>query len=209
MCLGVGHRVGDRTSVNIQQGGPFRLGRRQGPGDRQRLVGRKRHVDKTDRRAGGVDLPAVIRLSISRPVARRPLSGLHISSGVASRCAGTPSAALNRLRAPSTTAAGTACRRLSGVPPSARFRPARSGSRPPRRVVSDRDRTLRRRCGSRCAFCARLLRYRQAVSHSANSQCRPGSAAGRDWRCRGVRPRPARGRAATRRPCRLRPGDPP
>ena len=61
MCLGVGHRVGDRTSVNIQERGPFRLGRRQGPGDRQRLVGRKRHVDKTDRRAGGVDLPAVFR----------------------------------------------------------------------------------------------------------------------------------------------------
>ena len=61
MCLGIGHRVGNGMAVNIDQRGPFRLGRRQGPGDRQRFVGGKRHVDKTDRRARGVDLPAVIR----------------------------------------------------------------------------------------------------------------------------------------------------
>lgn len=41
-------------------------------------------------------------MSISLPVARWPFSSCAISAAVASRCVGTPSAALNRLRAPST-----------------------------------------------------------------------------------------------------------
>ena len=69
MGLGVGDRVGDGMAVDLQHRVPFRLGRRQGPGDRQRLVSRKRHVDKTDRRSRGVDLPAVIR-HIDQPAGR-------------------------------------------------------------------------------------------------------------------------------------------
>ena len=69
--LGIGHRVGNGVAVNIQEGGPFRFARRQGPGDRQRLVGRKRHVDKPDRRARGVDLPTVIR-HIDQPSVCQP-----------------------------------------------------------------------------------------------------------------------------------------
>ena len=95
--------------MNIQQRGAFRLGRRQGPGDRQRLVGRKRHIDKTDRRPRGVDLPAVIR-HIDEPASsqRGHSPNARVPSAVASRCAGMPSAALKRLRAPSTISAGKA-----------------------------------------------------------------------------------------------------
>jgi hypothetical protein len=54
--------------------------------------------------------------------ARRPFSRCSISSAVAARCAGRPSAALNRLRAPSTIAAGKALPAgVSGMPPSARL----------------------------------------------------------------------------------------
>ena len=70
MCLGIGHRVGHGTAVNIQQAGALRFGRRQCPGDRQRFVGGKRHIDKPYRRTRGVDLASVIR-HIDQPTIRQ------------------------------------------------------------------------------------------------------------------------------------------
>ena len=70
MGLGIGHRGGNGMPVNIEEGGAFRFGRRQCPGDRQGLVGRECHVDKTDRRARSMDLPAVIR-HIDQPPGRQ------------------------------------------------------------------------------------------------------------------------------------------
>ena len=211
LCLGIGHRVGHGMPVNIQQGSPFRLGRRQGPGDRQRFVGRKRHIDKPDRRAGGVDLPAVIRHIDQPAICQAAVLQLRDFVG---GCLAVRRHAQRRLEPLARTLDDrrrqVPCRLQSAACPRRRAcRRARSGSLPPMPAASDRDRTPRRRCGSRYAFCARQLRCRQAVSHSANSQYRPGSAAGRDRRCRAVRPRPARGRAATRRPCRPRRGGPP
>ena len=59
--LGIAHRVGDSLLMDVEERGAFRLSRRQGPGDRKRLVGRKRQIDKPDRRPRGMDLPAIIR----------------------------------------------------------------------------------------------------------------------------------------------------
>ena len=82
LCLGVGHRVGYGMPVNLEEGGAFHRSRRQSPGDRQRLVGRERHVDKPDRRAGGVDLPAVIRHIDQPSVCQPPILQLHDFVGI-------------------------------------------------------------------------------------------------------------------------------
>ena len=67
--LGIGHRLGDSPAVDLEQRRAFGLGRRQCPGDRQRFVGRERHVDKADGRPCRVNLPAVIR-RIEQPASR-------------------------------------------------------------------------------------------------------------------------------------------
>ena len=60
------------------------------------------------------------RSAARSPVGRSP--GVRSSSAVASRCAGRPSAALNRLRAPSTISAGSGLpAAFWGMPPSARL----------------------------------------------------------------------------------------
>ena len=151
-----------------------------------------------------MDLPAVIRHIDQPTICQAAVLQLRDLVG---GCLAVRRQAQRRLEALARTfddlRRQAACRRQSAACPRRRAcRRARSGSLPPMPAASDRDRTLRRRCGSRYAFCARQLRCRQGVSHLANSQYRPGSAAGRDRRCRGVRPRPARGRAAARRPCR-------
>ena len=154
--LGIGHRVGDGMAVNIEEGGAFCLGRRQGPGDRQRLVGRKRHVDKPDRRARRVDLPAVIR-HIDQPPSRQAavLQLLEFVGG----CFAMRRHTQRRLEPLARTfddlgrqgladGSSEACRRRRAC------RRARSGSLPPMAAASDQDRTPRRRCGSRYAFYA-------------------------------------------------------
>jgi hypothetical protein len=59
--LGIAHRAGDSLLMDVEERGAFRLSRRQGPGDREGLVGRERQIDKPDRRPRGMDLPAIIR----------------------------------------------------------------------------------------------------------------------------------------------------
>jgi hypothetical protein len=59
--LGMGHRVGYSALMYVKERRAFGLGRRQGPGDRERLLGRKRQIYKTDGRPRRMDLPAIIR----------------------------------------------------------------------------------------------------------------------------------------------------
>ena len=74
LCLGIGHRVGHSALMDVKERAAFgSVPGRQGPRDRERLVGRKRQIDKSHQRPRRMDLPAIIRHINETASSERPI----------------------------------------------------------------------------------------------------------------------------------------